>query len=394
MNAEENFKKELSWCAIGDSFTYLNDHLDETGYRVSKGYLSRILEKVPGLKLNNIGINGSTYRDWSTQPIPKADLYTVLLGTNDWHCGFTIGSEVDFKSRNSETILGTFGILLDHIREVSPEAKILVGNPVERTDFVYLWDPENNARGSYASECGQMLSDLSSAIMKCCETENIPTVNLHDLSGFTPENLDDPYPYPPEAALMTYDGLHPTDKGCEILAELFAERICELLGCHMRTAAEKCLEDKGFGDRITKHRETIDTVEHAAAQIGCTEAEIAKTLSFLVDEKPVIVVMAGDGRVNSSKFKAQFHTKPHMIPREQVEDLIGFQPGGVCPFGIPEDIPVWLDISMKRFEYVHPAAGSEFVSVKLTPDELEKASDAVGWCDVCKGWDELEQGTA
>ena len=148
------------------------------------------------------------------------------------------------------------------------------------------------------------------------------------------------------------------------------------------------LDEKGFGDRLTEHKETIDTVEHAAQQIGCTEAEIAKTLSFIVDEKPVIVVMAGDGRVNSSKFKAQFHTKPSMIARDQVEDLTGFPPGGVCPFGIPEGIPIWLDISMKRFEYIHPAGGNEYTSVKLTPAELETASGAMGWCDVCKGWEE------
>ena len=145
---------------------------------------------------------------------------------------------------------------------------------------------------------------------------------------------------------------------------------------------------KGYADRITEHTETIDTVEHAAQQIGCSEAEIAKTLSFMVGDKPVIVVMAGDGRVNSSKFKAQFHSKPSMIPRDQVEDLVGFAPGGVCPFGVREDIPVWLDVSMKRFEYIHPAGGNEFVSVKLTPEELEKASDAIGWCDVCKGWED------
>ncbi len=150
------------------------------------------------------------------------------------------------------------------------------------------------------------------------------------------------------------------------------------------------LEEKGFGDRLEVHDETIDTVEHAALQIGCTEAEIAKTLSFLVDGMPVIIVMAGDGRVNSSKFKAKFHTKPSMIPRDRVEELTGFQPGGVCPFGVSEDIPVWLDVSMKRFEYVHPAAGNEFTSARLTPEELEKASRAAGWCDVCKGWEEEE----
>ena len=154
----------------------------------------------------------------------------------------------------------------------------------------------------------------------------------------------------------------------------------------LNEAVYKWLDERGYSDRITEHIETIDTVEHAAQQIGCSEAEIAKTLSFMVDDKPVIVVMAGDGRVNSSKFKAQFHTKPSMVPRDRVEELTGFAPGGVCPFGVPSDIPVWLDVSMKRFAYIHPAGGNEFASVKLTPDELEKASEAAGWCDVCKGW--------
>ena len=98
--------------------------------------------------------------------------------------------------------------------------------------------------------------------------------------------------------------------------------------------------------------------------------------------------MAGDGRVNSSKFKSLFHTKPSMIARDQVEAITGFAPGGVCPFDVPKEIPVWLDVSMKRFEYVYPAGGNEFTSVKLTPNELEKITEAVGWCDVCKGWEE------
>lgn len=150
------------------------------------------------------------------------------------------------------------------------------------------------------------------------------------------------------------------------------------------------LKERGLADRITTHDETIDTVKHAAMRIGCSEAEIAKTLSFLVDEKPVIVVMAGDARVNSSKFKKQFHTKPHMIPRDDVERITGDKPGGVCPFAMPEGIPIWLDVSMKRFEIVHPAGGDEFTSVALTPEELEKASGAEGWCDVCKGWETEE----
>ena len=148
------------------------------------------------------------------------------------------------------------------------------------------------------------------------------------------------------------------------------------------------LKAKRLEHTIEVHTGSIDTVEHAAKQIGCTEAEIAKTLSFLVDEKPVIVVMAGDARVNSSKFKGQFRSKPHMIPREQVVDLIGHEPGGVCPFAIKEGVPVWLDVSMKRFEIVHPAAGDDYTSARMTLDELFDASNAEGWCDVCKGWEE------
>ncbi|MDD6069994.1 MAG: YbaK/EbsC family protein, partial [Clostridiales bacterium] len=138
----------------------------------------------------------------------------------------------------------------------------------------------------------------------------------------------------------------------------------------------KYLREKGIEDHITVHEDTIDTVEHAAERIGCSEAEIAKTLSFIVDDKPVIVVMAGDTRVNSSKFKAQFHTKPHMVPREEVEKLIGHKPGGVCPFAVNAGVPIWLDVSMRRFEIVHPAGGSEYTSVAMTLEELEKTSNA------------------
>lgn len=152
------------------------------------------------------------------------------------------------------------------------------------------------------------------------------------------------------------------------------------------------LEKRGFGNRITRHAQSIDTVEHAAEQINCSEAEIAKTLSFLVADRPVIVVMSGDARVNSSKFKAQFHAKPHMIPREDVERITGDLPGGVCPFAMPEGIPVWLDISLKRFAWVYPAGGDCFTSVRIQPDELEKASGASGWCDICKGW-QMEEKT-
>jgi prolyl-tRNA editing enzyme YbaK/EbsC (Cys-tRNA(Pro) deacylase) len=106
-----------------------------------------------------------------------------------------------------------------------------------------------------------------------------------------------------------------------------------------------------------------------------------------VDEKPVIIVMAGDAMVNNGRYKAQFHTKAKMIPRDRVEEFTGCQPGGVCPFALPDDVPIWLDISMKRFGYVHPAAGDEFTSATFTPQELFEVTGAVGWCDVCKGWE-------
>lgn len=153
-------------------------------------------------------------------------------------------------------------------------------------------------------------------------------------------------------------------------------------------------EQIGLSDRITEHEHTGDTVEHAAGIIGCTPAEIAKTLSFLVNGKPVIVVMAGDARVNSSKFKAQFHQKPAMVPREDVERLIGHRPGGVCPFAVNEGVPVYLDISLRRFAAVHTAGGIDTATICVRIAELERYSRAAAWVDVCKGWyiNEAEQG--
>ncbi len=249
--------KTIRWCAIGDSFTYLNDHLDETAYRMHKGYLSVICELLPELELNNIGINGSTFRDWVNVPIPSADIYTVLLGTNDWHQAYPEGGMTAFGERREGTILGSFGILLDHIRNASPKALILVGTPVERGDFVYILDPENNAPGSYKPENGLMLRDLAADILACCESEGVAAVDTNRLSGFENDTVirfkrvkkdgvyqdlpypdyvgvpfnpkEDAYPYPPEAAALTYDGLHPSDEGCRILGGLFAKKMRELL---------------------------------------------------------------------------------------------------------------------------------------------------------------------
>lgn len=151
-------------------------------------------------------------------------------------------------------------------------------------------------------------------------------------------------------------------------------------------AVRAYFERTGILDHITEHDKTGDTVEHAAQAIGCAPAEIAKALSFLVDGKPVMVVMAGDVKVNSSKFKGFFHQKPIMIPWGQVEELIVHAPGGVCPFAVNEGVPVYLDASLRRFPVIHTAAGTDMATIRLTMAELEEHAHAAGWVDVCKGW--------
>ena len=135
------------------------------------------------------------------------------------------------------------------------------------------------------------------------------------------------------------------------------------------------------------------TVELAAQAVGVIPARIAKTLSFLVEDKCVLIVAAGDAKIDNSKYKAQFHTKAKMLTHEEAHELIGHDVGGVCPFALPEDVKVYLDVSMKRFETVFPAAGSSNSAVEMTCDELERyASNFAAWVDVCKGWRPEEQG--
>ena len=142
----------------------------------------------------------------------------------------------------------------------------------------------------------------------------------------------------------------------------------------------------GLGERVVIREHIGDTVEHAAEAIGCEPARIAKTMSFIQDSKPVLVVMAGDAKVNNTKYKACFHQKAVMIPGDQVETLIGHVPGAVCPFAIHEGVNVYLDISLKRFDIVYTAGGSANSTIKLTLEELEKHSAPADWVDVCKGW--------
>lgn len=163
-----------------------------------------------------------------------------------------------------------------------------------------------------------------------------------------------------------------------------------------------------LGDRVVVREKIGDTVEHAAEAIGCKPAQIGKTMSFIQNGNPVLIVMAGDAKVDNTKYKSLFHQKAIMIPGDQVETLTGHIPGAVCPFAINEGVQVYLDISLKRFDVIHTAGGSLnstvqlsleelersnrlnimylYIPVQLSLEELEHYSNHSGWIDICKGW--------
>lgn len=148
--------------------------------------------------------------------------------------------------------------------------------------------------------------------------------------------------------------------------------------------AKAYLDAKGFGDRVMVFETSSATVELAAAAVGTQPERIAKSLTFMVEEMPVMVLCAGDVKVDNSKYKAQFHTKAKMLSREEVDTLIGHSVGGVCPFGINDGVRVFMDVSLKRFDTVYPACGSSNSAVRLELEELENLSKSEAWVDVCK----------
>ena len=144
----------------------------------------------------------------------------------------------------------------------------------------------------------------------------------------------------------------------------------------------------GLGQRMHVLDQSSATVEEAAVAVGCEPERIAKTMSFLLGDDPILIVTAGDARVDNKKYKEYFHQKAKMIPGELVEKYIGHAPGGVCPFAIPQGTKVFLDISLKRFAIVYPAAGTSNSAIELSIKELEDSSAYTAWIDVCKGWQE------
>lgn len=246
---------KIVWVAIGDSITYLNDHPDETSNRVSRGYLSRVTESLPNVQYVNQGHNGWKSTDIAAAidklGLIKADVYTIFLGTNDWWGGIPAGKIDDYKNATgTATVFGSFRIIIDKVRQLNGQAKIILITPMQRSDFVYVLDPNNNAYGSYKQKNGQSLAEIADAVIAIGKYEHLPVIDLYhdprfDISNMVNfKHLKDPqsgkyknypypqsteipfdpktdeYPYPPAAINMTYDGLHPSDKGDSVIARL------------------------------------------------------------------------------------------------------------------------------------------------------------------------------
>ena len=248
-------KKEITWVAIGDSITYLNDHPNETGNRVTKGYMTMVTEKLPNIKYVNQGHNGWTAGliadNIEKIKLTSAEVYTVFLGTNDWWAGRPIGTLADYQNNTgSKTLYGSFKIILDKLKSLNKDAKIMLITPLQRGDFVYLTNFKNNAYGSYKDKKDQQLSQFVDVIIEIGRIENLTVIDLYNKSGITlknmvkfkrlkdpktgeyknftyPDYLDipfnpdaDEYPYPLESVNMTYDGLHPSDKGNRLICKM------------------------------------------------------------------------------------------------------------------------------------------------------------------------------
>ncbi|GAB3021208.1 hypothetical protein GCM10027185_18290 [Spirosoma pulveris] len=245
--------KEISWIAIGDSITYLNEHLDETGNRITKGYMTRVTDKLPHVHYTNQGHNGWTAgkiaSSIETLGLVKADFYSVFLGTNDWWAGRPLGTLADYqRNTGNATVYGSFRIIMNKLRSLNPQAPIILITPMQRVDFVYLTNFKNNAYGSYKPKNGQLLESFANAIDSIGRFEHLPVVDLYHMRGLEAKNLvkykrlkdpktgvytnypypkfidipfnpeTDEYPYPLDAVDKTYDGLHPSDAGYALIS--------------------------------------------------------------------------------------------------------------------------------------------------------------------------------
>ena len=251
-------KKQRTWVAIGDSITYLNDHANETGNRITKGYMTMVTQKLVDIHFINQGHNGWTSGGIADQieklGLVKADVYSIFLGTNDWWQGRPLGNIDDYQnSSGNGTVNGSFRIIINKLRSLNPAAKIILITPMQRTDFVYINDPNNNAYGSYKEKNGQMLEQFADVVKNIGRIEKCDVLDLYHQKGMEIEHLvkfkrlkdpatgeyknyrypdyttipfspgKDEYPYPVEAIDITYDGLHPSDKGYGKISDMLVK---------------------------------------------------------------------------------------------------------------------------------------------------------------------------
>lgn len=156
-------------------------------------------------------------------------------------------------------------------------------------------------------------------------------------------------------------------------------------------AVKEYFQIAGLGQRVLLLEQSSATVEQAAQALGCAPKQIAKTLSFLVEEQPILIVAAGDAKVDNGRYKAAFGGKAKMLTPQEAVELVGHAVGGVCPFAVNEGVEVYLDESLRRFDTVFPAAGSANSAIELTCEELAELARTDRWVDVCKGWRPEEQ---
>lgn len=245
--------KKISWVAIGDSITYLNDHADETGNRITNGYMTKVVEKLSNITYINQGHNGWTSGDIAESidnlGLVPSDVYSIFLGTNDWWQGRAVGELLDYKNNTgNKTVYGSFRIIINKLRSLNKHARIILITPLQRVDFVYINDMQNNAWGSYRDKNGQSLAKFAEALKAIAKLEKFDVVDLYNAPDLKIESLvkykrlkdpqtgsyknypypefigipfnpaTDDYPYPSDAIDLTYDGLHPSDKGNQLIA--------------------------------------------------------------------------------------------------------------------------------------------------------------------------------
>lgn len=251
-------EKKIKWTAIGDSITYLNEHPDEAGNRITKGYMTMVVEKLPQISYVNKGFNGWTASRVAGEieklGFEPSDIFSVFLGTNDWWSSVPLGTIKDFnENTGNKTFYGSFRIIIDKLRSLNKKAEIVLITPLQRGDFVYVANYKNNAYGSYKDKNGQSLAQFAEAVEIIGKQEKLKVVDLYNDSGITLENMvkfkrikdqntgqyenlkypdyvdkpfnpeKDEYPYPVESIAMTYDGLHPSDEGYVRITSMLVE---------------------------------------------------------------------------------------------------------------------------------------------------------------------------